>query len=82
MPPPDQAKDRGAKAQSPEPDSPALDYEDGVEIGNIDWWKMAAREFIRSSVNMEGDVQAKAEIFEYLADRTTSLRSLMLVVFP
>ena len=41
---------------------------------------MVAREFIRSSTNIEGDTQAKTEIFEYLEDSTVSFRSMSEVV--
>ena len=71
--------DRGAKVQPPAPDLPKPDVEDGLEVNDINRWKMAVREFIRSSVNAEGDVQAKTTIYEFLDQRAVSLRSLVLV---
>ena len=79
MPPAGAREDRGAKVQPSAPDLPKPDYEDGLEVNTINRWKMAVREFIRSSVNAEGDVQAKTTIYEFLDQRTVSLRSLILV---
>lgn len=80
MPPPGSACGRGAKAQPSDAESRTYEDEDGLEVGHLDWWKVAAREFIRSSTNIEGDTQAKTDIFEYLADSTVSFRSMSEVV--
>ena len=40
--------------------------EDGIEVSTSEWWKIAFREIIRSSVNLEGDTQAKTQIHEFL----------------
>ena len=79
MPPLGCAADRGVHAQSFEPAPPRPDHEDGLEIDTIDRWKTTVREFIKSSLCAEGDVKAKSEIYEYLADKWNSLRSLLLV---
>ena len=80
MPPPGSACGRGAKAQPSDAEFRIYEDEDGLEVGHLDWWKVAAREFIRSSTNIEGDTQAKTDIFEYLADSTVSFRSMSSVV--
>ena len=82
MPPPGSASGRGAKAQSSEAESHVFENEDGLEVGHLDWWKMAAREFIRCSTNMEGDTQAKSEIFAYYVDKPCRSNRCHRLFFP
>ena len=79
------ARGSGAKALPAERGEDYFEREDGVEVGNLDFWKLAVREFIRNSINLEGGMQAKTEMFSYLADDSVSfdrLPSLRLRLCP
>ena len=73
------ARGSGEKSPPAERGDFHIEHEDGFEVGNLDFWNMAFREFIRNSINLEGDTQAKTELFEYLADKSVSFRSFALV---